>query len=351
MNDIPEIYCEFSFLEKVFSQNRIGFVQALIQNSEEVEGLMACYHILNQPSIINVDISADLAKNAENVIFKQLIKNPTIRIICRDSKECSWRSNSFFNNKMLELFMLDIPDKEVEKIEKEHGLMILSPENIKQKLPLLSANPLISVIKRERKFRWEDLSYLNHHCHSVFVIDNYLIDGSKDKLKVNLIPAIKSLIKSNLKKRKLHFTLFIQKAIPDLKQIDTNLRVLLNEYMDGIEIRIVKMADKANHDRYIFTNLVCLMSGTGVNILSRIKHSEQQEINQNTSIMIYPLYSTSYESSEINESCRKRNYDAIIKIIKIYGEMDVSATEKIGSEIRAVGPINESFYKSIGIKC
>jgi hypothetical protein len=286
--EIPTIYCQMGFLEKLISKASESLDSLLFDEDYSVDAVSACFKLLYGKSRINIDATIEALIEHPNPLVKKFIKNPTAHIIANNNIEEKLSQENFWQTTTTELFMLDKSETEAASLEADWGIMLLTIESLAKMEVFLSPSPPIPVIQSQEGFKWQLLEFARHYFHSVIIVDNYLNDNDNE-LRENIIPLILSLCKGKPNRRKLSIALIT--TSDKIHGIHSKMRKFLNQYKIEATLSVSKTQTLSNHDRHCITNRLWISSGFGFNILAYNRQNHKLQAIRDTTLFIMPRLS------------------------------------------------------------
>lgn len=192
----------------------------------------------------------------------------------------------YFNNHEQTIFLLDRDVDSCNKMGDDYGLLFISPDSLYKSAEFLFI-PQREEINKNTKDHWDLLKYYRHPCHSIYLIDNYILGKESAILERNIKSLFDALLPLNLNKRQ--FSITIKTEIPEkhdetwtntrCEKVKEWIRELRSNY--SINVTIYYTTNE-NHDRNLFTNYFLFDSGYGFVLTN-------EERRKGTKITIFPI--------------------------------------------------------------
>lgn len=329
--DRPTVFCQMEFMNKFLNNIKFSFDNVLLEDENLGNILSATYKLIYGRTNLHLDIHDSVLLDIENPMIKKLVKSPTTLIKCNPNLQKEFNDTSFWENTDDELFLLDDNEPLAETIEKDWGLMVLTPGKIKSKGRSLTARPPLFITQSDEKFSFDRLMFAKHIFHKVVLVDNYFNANERD-IKNNIIPLLKTISSGAPKKRPLKLTVITtDDNITDIHKI--LVRNLSNQF-PRIEVTVAKTQTLRNHDRHLITNQLWITSGFGFNILSYNNHKKCLTVVRDTTIVVYPRISNenTIYNSEQSPDYSWSYFSSSSNLLKRLGEIVKNASEDRGNQ-------------------
>lgn len=337
---LPTIYCQMGFLERFLTMCHNSLDDLLLNQNAQAESLTACFRLLYGAVNLHLDVTSTTLTSHPNPLVKKLWKKSTGSIKCEPTLNNQLQEDAFWQHTTTEIFMLALPEAEANAMEKDWGIMVLTPDKLAQKGRRLLADAPIFVGKDDKTFKWEALATQAHCFHSAVLVDNYL-EPDANKLKMNILPLIKSQLSVAPRKRQVHLTIITTNDYIEL--VHKNLSSLLDSNNIHCSLRVIKTQTLKNHDRHFITNQRWIFSGFGFNLLKWNNEKHCSVIQQSTTILCMPIVSNgyvAYKTDEYNDNPASTYYGTVWDILGRLRKIDSETPEKIGTQVWAVGETN-----------
>lgn len=189
------------------------------------------------------------------------------------------------------IFFVDKTDLECQTLEARFGYKFLNSNSYYDNKDVLFASFIFNITKKTKNVTncltsWSDLRPLKQPLNAIVIIDNYLLNGDESDLKSNIIPLLKILLPDERLEIPVHLSILTDTEKISETKVKNRLELLKKsfQYLD-LEITIVHIASKDNHDRNIITNYLWLHSGHGFSYFN-----ENGMIKKNTTLFYYPIW-------------------------------------------------------------
>jgi hypothetical protein len=339
-NSKPTLYCQMGFIEKFLALCRTSLDDLLLESGGHAETYSACFRLLYGAVNLYIDTETQTLIRHPNPLIKKLLKNPAANIQCQPGMHTQMQSDEFWLQTTTEVFMLDIPDAEAGEIEKDWGMMVLTPGNLANKSGQMLANTPIFAGQNEQTFSWNLLASQRHCFHTAVIADNY-IEGDEKKLALNLVPLLMAISSGPPRKRQLHLTIIT--TSDGIEQIRKNLQKQIENKGIVCNLRVVKTLTLKNHDRHLITNQRWIFSGFGFTLLKWDNYKRCSVVQQSTTILCMPVVSNgyvTYKTDEDNNNPASTCFSAVRDILGRLWKIDSETPEKIGTQLWAEGERN-----------
>jgi hypothetical protein len=327
---MPTLYCQMGFLEKFLDMCKPSLDELLFDTGSKAETITACFRLIFGTVNLKLDIESETLLKHPTPLVKKLWKKSTGNIYCQPSMALDLKSDEFWKRTSTEVFMLDVSDAEAEDLEKDWGMMVLTPSNIAKKARPLVTDSTIFAAKKDTNFNWNHFIEQKHCFHTALIVDNYL-DGNIHRLRNNLVPLIKNICSKPPRKRILQIIIITTKD--DYELLHNNLLHLLTEKHIPCELCVKKTETLENHDRHLITNQRWIFSGIGFMLLKWDNVNHCTYVKQSTTFLCMPLVSNAYiayprEASRTELS--STHFTAIQGILGRLRQIDDKINDKIG---------------------
>lgn len=276
MKQKVEIFCQFEFLEKIYSKLTDNYFEFDENENSDIYIYLQLNNLIHKYSDLSIDktyeeleiISLDKKNPHYNPYFKKLWKNGKIKFKNKpEIFEQMFEDETYFQNKTNELFFLNKTSEECKKLEENYGLIFIGKDEIETKVPFLFNWQLISFSKNKNIFTdWSFIKKFNHPFNSLIIADNFVLENKNFD---NLFDFLNSFLPAKLENYSFNLTIFV-----DNKTFKTT--EMINEFYNKIskkleELRSYKfefslIGTHNIHDRNILTNYFWLSSGHGFDI-------------------------------------------------------------------------------------
>lgn len=288
MNDKPTIYCQMGFLEKFIKLLQNSFDSLLIEDENNGNILTATYKLVFGKAVIHLNISPEELIKNQHPLIKKFIKNPTALIKCNPELSQKFEDESFWKEMEDEVFLLDENNVKAHDIENNWGLMVLTPENLKEKGIKLTARAPMFLKQHDKKFSFNRLIIAKHTFHRAILVDNYLTANEQD-IQNNIVPLLKAISNGSPAKRPIKLT--VVTTNDNILALHKSLIKCLANDFPSIEITVAKTQTLKNHDRHLITNQLWMSSGFGFNLLAFDRNKKCLTVVRDTTIFILPRIS------------------------------------------------------------
>jgi hypothetical protein len=325
------------FLEKFLALCKSSLDELLLGTDAQAETYTACFRLLYGAVNLKLDIESEALLKHPNPLVKKLWKKSTGKIECQPNMSRNLKSDDFWVQTSTEVFMLDIQESEADDLEKDWGMMVLTPNNIATKARRMLQDAPVFAGQHDRHFTWSQFFNQKHCFHSAVLADNY-IEPDLNKLKSNLFPLIKTICSGPPRKRMLHITIIT--TSDGIELLHKNLLNLLEQNNLSCKLRIVKTQTLRTHDRHLITNQRWIFSGFGFTLLKWDNTQRCNKVHQSTTILCMPFVSNTYiaypgedETTEPSPT----HFTAVQGILGRLERIDADTPNKIGAQIWAIG--------------
>lgn len=297
------IYCEMQFLKEL-SKNINGSSTIIVSSYQETKVWQSIYNLLLNAAIeLHLDISSEekdavyheiessMKKNAkkgrDNTAFESIFytcynNQKRVQLKFDHHPLSQITTGESLNPDAIYLTMLNKQD--FRNLSEKEGILIISPDNIQEFIPLLNDSGL-SIVKNDSGTWGQILRRCRAvPCNRITIVDNYLLSKT-ESFEKNLIPILESLLPDNAEQ---NFPVTIYSSlIVDFfdmwKSITGIIKNIKRAY--SISLCVVKCSDKSFHDRTILTNNLWIGCGAGFNLFK----SNDRAINSTVINIVSPF--------------------------------------------------------------
>lgn len=325
MKNLHTIYCQVGFIEKFTKKYKESFPKVEeLEVSADFAILQKLYKLLLKDSVLKLNIKPNelIKLSKKNIVIKSILKKEmaqdTLKFVPEEHEKIKTES-SFFNDKVSEIFMLDLPEDKCQEIENNYGLMALSANNFKA-IQFLFQSDLISISTKNRNINsWDFIKKYRHPSNSMILADNYLFADIKKKTD-NLLPFLKNILPKKLRHRKYQLLILTADAKGtkhpiNINQTQNQIKTELKKHFPySFDIQIIKYKEKNEsgreiHDRNFITNYLWLNSGFGFNLFNK------KQVKKDTHISVYP---NTYKSNEwYNYQSKKMENSTVNSVLNL----------------------------------
>ena len=291
------IYCEMQFLKEL-SKNINGSSTIIVSSYQETKVWQSIYNLLLNAVIelhldisleenvaVNHEIESSVKKNAkkgsdntayESILYSCYNNQKRVHLKCDHHPLSQITRCESLNPDAIYLTMLNKQD--FRNLSEKKGILIISPDNIQEFIPLLNDSGL-SIVKNDSGTWGQILRRCRAvPCNRITIVDNYILSKA-ESFEKNLKPILESLLPENAEHI---FPVEIYSTLMNVSVSDRNLipvdfydtwknitdiiRNIKRAY--SISLCVVKYSHKNKpfHDRTIFTNNLWIGSGAGFDL-------------------------------------------------------------------------------------
>lgn len=292
-------YCDIAFFDNYFRKTPAA--DATDSQAVAWQSFFNCgLNKNNNFVIINLSRDDAFAQIQTNPIIKKLFDLYNAkRIDLKFDKNIATKltDNTFYTScKPHTVFFLDIADTEIDKLEKQTGLLFFNLTNHLTKWKRYSPDSYTSPISVGEKGVFNNWSYIanfKHSFNSIIIADRYLFKGDyRENLKQLFMNFLHNLeqptvmdITILLEEKQLSYNLSMADIAKFLqKQVFNNI-ANLTVNLSIVQVRHIPVT----HDRRIITNYFYMYSGDS---FSYVTDNNPTKIYSNTDLHIYTVFDT-----------------------------------------------------------
>ena len=286
------IYCEMQFLKEL-SKNIKGSSTIIVSSYQETKVWQSIYNLLLNAVIelhldisseenvaVNHEIESSVKKNAkkgrdntayESILYSCYNNQKRVHLKCDHHPLNQITRGESLNPDAIYLTMLNKQD--FRNLSEKEGILIISPDNIQEFIPLLNDSGL-SIVKNDSGTWGQILRRCRAvPCNRITIVDNYLLSKT-ESFEKNLIPILESLLPDNAEQ---DFPVTIYSSLmkdssnkvpvdffDTWERITDIIKNIKRAY--SISLCVVKCSDKSFHDRTILTNSLWIGCGAGFDL-------------------------------------------------------------------------------------
>lgn len=284
----PTLYCQMGFIEKFLASLTERLDVLLLSDDGTADVYSACFRLLFGPSNLVFNTESATLMAHPNPMVKKIWKGPAASFQFRPDFDDQIKADDFWQTTFSEVFLLDVSNQEANELERNWGMLVLTPHNLPTKGKRLLPDPPLFIKRSKNTFSWNRLSNQKHCFHSLYIADNY-IRGNFNEIRNNLLPLIQTILSAAPLKRKLHITLIT--LSDEVALIHKNFTDQLAQKGINCALFVVKTESERNHDRHLITNQRWIFSGYGFNLLRYSHHQHAQEVIRDTTLHCLPVCS------------------------------------------------------------
>ncbi len=283
------VYCRIEFIEdviKVVSEQNVFFESDKTIYREILSFLGSDCSIFH-----DLDDNSFYEKAKTNKILRILLKNEqgakTELVSSPEEFDSMVQNETYFEDKVSEIFFLGKNDKFNETLSNDYGLVSANINSV-DNLNFLFDFSLFSCSKKGKIENWDFIKTQKHPFNAMVIADNYIL-SKKHLISDNLFILLDNLLPKALNKRKFDLTIIVEKD--EKATFGSGLDIIYNEILDfcksirdyEINLSIIKTSKINLHDRNIITNYLWINSGYGFNLF------KNERVIKETHLSAFPI--------------------------------------------------------------
>ena len=281
------LYCEIKFLTDFFDHRPRLEVENPFSEDSSVEIWKKYRDMILKNADIKLDVKPETFFNTNNPFINMLKKK-------KGDGEIQIKFNKFpvyFKEEMSHSFIFLADSIKARQTEDDYGMICISSENYMEHAGFLFSTETFCSI--DENTNWDILKAFKHPCHSIIIIDNYILSKPEEVLKESIMAILLALLPEKLNKRNFSISIYTVKPVKRNTMADDEYNELMETVMDRKSIveNTIKAIRKpykidvsikwsrSQHDRSLLTNYCLFDSGYGFVL-------EEKEKKKGTSLHI-----------------------------------------------------------------